>query len=120
MNGIREELSGIGSTFRIATEHKIRQDELRLAERDAEKLLKLAERDAHKAERSRARQMLQKQETYLDDDSLSMMLDLFNENPLLAETYLEVERASLRRVWITKTLSKHGHTIPDSSVPPPE
>ena len=150
MNGIREELSGIGGTYRIATEHKIQQDQLklverekdkafRLAEKEAEKALRLAEKeaekairlaeieaekaarltekDADKAERTKARRLLQRQETYLDDDSLSAILDLFNDNPILGETYIEIERPSLRRVWITKTLLKHGFPPPASAQP---
>jgi hypothetical protein len=140
VNGIREELSGIGGTFKMATEHRIRQDELRLAEREAEKAfrlaereaekairlaeieaekaLKLAEKDGNKAERSKARQLLQRQESYLDFDALSTVVDLFNDHPILGETYIELETPGLRRAWIAKLLLKHGHPLLPSSEPP--
>ena len=130
VNGIQEKLSDIGSTLRSATEHRIRHDQIRQVEREAdrafkqaesEKALKLAE--AEKAVsltdvqiRLSARKMLQQKEIYLDDESIMAMFNIFNDNPILAETYLGIERDSLRMLWVTKTLSKHGR-IPDFNPP---
>ena len=63
--------------------------------------------------RKTARELVETNETYLSDEFMIAIFDIFNKEDItLAETYVGIKRASLRRLWIKKLLREHCH-IPD-------
>ena len=69
--------------------------------------------------RQEAQNLLQEKDTYLDDDSMIAMFDLFAENAVQAQTYLGIRRDSLRKLWVKRELEKMNRRLPDFTTPPP-
>ena len=50
--------------------------------------------------------LLQEQETYLDDDRMIAFIDLFRADTAVADAYLAIKRDGLRRKWVEKQLKE--------------
>jgi hypothetical protein len=92
---MRQELSRLNDAIRWALAH----------ERKAE-----STEDAQV--RKMARDRLLSEDSDLHHDSMVAMLDIFKQDILQAETYLCLKRDSRSKVWIRRTLKKHGR-MPD-------
>ena len=108
LNGIKEEMSIFNNTIRTMSEHKMcRLDNLPPPLPTDNQL------------RQEAQNLLQEKDTYLDDDSMIAMFDLFAENAVQAQTYLGIRRDSLRKLWVKRELEKMNRRLPDFTTPPP-
>ena len=114
INGLKEELTVMNATYRMSTEHKIRRSEERqAAAKAAAKAAALTDPVPEAQIRKTARELVETHETYLSDESMIAIFDIFNkEDVTLAETYVGIKRGTLRRLWIKKLLKEHCH-IPD-------
>ena len=60
--------------------------------------------DTSPERRAKAMDLLQEQESYLDDDRMVAFIDLFREDTAAADAYLALKRDSLRKKWVEKQL----------------
>ncbi|KAM6493040.1 hypothetical protein JOM56_011174 [Amanita muscaria] len=105
--GIMEELRLLNSTIRLAT---VTEDGIHHSVHVASNSA-ITPFDAE-IQKSAVDLLLEK-ETYLDDDSLITMLDLFSTDITQARMYTIIKRDSLRRCWVKRELEKAGHMVPD-------
>lgn len=61
---------------------------------------------------TKAMDLLQEQESYLDDNHIVALIDLFKADTAAADTYLALKQKSLWKVWIHKWLV-HDLGFPD-------
>ena len=103
LNGVIQELSKLNSTLRMATERRIRAFNLMVEQTERTERTELNIRKL-------AQDLLQTQDNDLDDDSMVAMLNIFSKESIdLPRTYIDLKRDSLRKLWIKRTLQKHGH-----------
>jgi hypothetical protein len=50
--------------------------------------------------------LLQEKETYLDDNRIVALVDLFQTDTGAADAYLALKRDNLRKLWIERRLTK--------------
>ena len=91
LNGIKESLDTFNST--IGRNLGLRQLERERADTSPER-------------RAKAMDLLQEQETYLDDDRMIAFIDLFRADTAVADAYLAIKRDGLRRKWVEKQLKE--------------
>jgi hypothetical protein len=61
-------------------------------------------RDTSPERRQKAMAHLQENETHLDDERLIALIDLFKSDTLEADTYMSLQRETLRKKWLQKQL----------------
>ena len=91
LNGIKESLDAFNSTLRRSL---LLQPERARADTSPER-------------RSKAMDLLQELESYLDDDRMVAFIDLFKADTAAADAYLAIKRDSLRKKWVEKQLIDH-------------
>jgi hypothetical protein len=92
LNGIKESLDAFNNTLRCSL--VMQQPECGRADTSPER-------------RAKAMDVLQEMETYLDDDRLVALIDLFRQDTAAADAYLAIKRDGLRRRWVEKQLIDH-------------
>jgi hypothetical protein len=83
LNSIKESLN----TFNTTIEHKLRGT-------DRDRINTLPENQ------TKAMALLQEKETYLDDNHIIALFDLFQTNTVAADTYLALKHDNLHKLWI--------------------
>jgi hypothetical protein len=90
LNGIKESLD----TFNTILERKLGGG----TDRDRA--------DTSPERRSKAMDLLQEKETYLDDNRIVALVDLFQTDTGAADAYLALKRDNLHKLWIERQLTK--------------
>lgn len=91
LNGIKESLDAFNTT--LGRSIVLQQPERGRADTSPER-------------RAKAMEVLQEQESYLDDDRLVAFIDLFRADTAAADAYLAIKRESLRKKWVGKQLTE--------------
>jgi hypothetical protein len=65
---------------------------------------RVRDRDTSPERRQKAMACLQEKETHLDDERLIALIDLFKSDTAEADTYLSLQRETLRKKWLQKQL----------------